>query len=275
MQASEPGTAGGAAAATTAPTASPFDEGAAGYDDGFTRTAIGTRMRAAVWRRLDAAFAEGSRVLEIGCGTGEDAVHLAARGVRVLATDPAAAMVREARSKADRSLVGERVATRVLDAARLDELGEESFDGAFSNFGALNCVADLAPVSASLARLVRPGGRVLLCLLGRYVPWEWGWFLVHGPRRFAGRRFEKGGVAWRGLRVFYPRLGELRRTFAPGFRGSGARAVGVFVPPSYAEEWARKHPRLLAALDALERRVEAVPPLPSLADHVLLELVRR
>jgi len=254
---------------------SPFDERAATYDETFTRSTIGARMRAVVWRRLDAAFPAGAHVLELGCGTGEDAVHLGRRGVSVVATDPAAAMVRETRAKADRAGVGDRVTTRVLDAARIDELGDARFEGAFSNFGALNCVADLAPVSAGLARLVRPGGRVLLCLMGRYVPWEWGWFLVHGPRKSARRRFEAGGVAWRGMRVFYPSLRELKRVFAPGFRCTGTRAVGVFVPPSYAEEWARKHPRLLAALDALERCVEPVPPLPSLADHVLLELERR
>jgi hypothetical protein len=80
---------------------------------------------------------------------------------------------------------------------------------------------------------------------------------------------------WRGLDVSYPPLRELRRVFAPGFRFAGARAIGAFVPPSYAEAAAVRHPRLLAALDALERRVEAVPPFPSFADHVLLELERR
>ena len=67
--------------------ASPFDALAADYDRSFTASAIGQRMRAAVWRRLDTAFAPGERVLELNCGTGEDAVHLAERGVRVLATD--------------------------------------------------------------------------------------------------------------------------------------------------------------------------------------------
>lgn len=254
---------------------SPFEGRAATYDETFTRTAIGTRMRAAVWRRLDAAFAPGARVLELGCGTGEDAVHLAGQGVTVVATDPAAAMVREARAKADRAGVGELVTTQVLDAARLDEVGGEPFDGAFSNFGALNCVDDLAPVAAGLSRLVRPGGPVLLCLLGRYVPWEWAWFLARGRRDAAFRRLAKGGAEWKGLRVSYPPLRDLRRTFSPGFRFLGARAVGAFLPPSYAEAWAARHPRLLDALDALERRIEALPPFPSLADHVLLELERR
>lgn len=257
------------------PAASPFDDLASSYDECFTRSILGTRMRSAVWRRLDRAFPSGSRVLELGCGTGEDAVHLARRGVRVVATDPATAMVREARAKADAAGVGEFVTTRVLDAARLDEVADEPFDGAFSDFGALNCLADLLPVSTGLARLVRPGGRVLLCLLGRYVPWEWGWFLARGRRDAAFRRLGRGGVEWRGLRVFYPPLRDLERTFAPSFRRTGARAVGALVPPSYAEPWAARHPRLLGALDALERRLEAIPPFPSLADHVLLELERR
>lgn len=256
-------------------TPSPFEALAASYDETFTRSLIGTAMRGAVWRRLDAAFAPPARVLELGCGTGEDAVHLAARGVVVLATDPAAAMVGEAEAKAAREGLRDRVTTRTLDAGRLAEadLGAP-FDGAFSNFGALNCVPDLSAVSEGLARHVRTGGRVLLCVMGRYVPWEWAWFLARGDRRSAFRRFAAGGTEWRGLRVSYPPLRELRRIFAPRFRFLGARAVGALVPPSYAEGWAARHPRLLAKLDALERRVEALPPLPSFADHVLLELER-
>lgn len=255
---------------------SPFEALAATYDETFTSSRIGTRMRRAVWRRLDAAFAPSGRVLELGCGTGEDAVHLAGRGVFVLATDAAAGMVAEARAKAERAGVADRVTARTLDAGHLGEIELDGpFDGAFSNFGALNCVPNLAAVSAGLSRHVRPGGRVLLCLMGRYVPWEWGWFLAHGDRKAAFRRLAAGGTEWRGLRVAYPPVRDLRRLFAEGFRFVGARAIGVLVPPSYAEEWTGRHARLLAALDAVERRIEAVPPFPSLADHVLIELERR
>ena len=54
--------------------ASPFDAMAAAYARSFTESAIGRYMRAAVWRWLDAAFQPGDRVLELNCGTGEDAV---------------------------------------------------------------------------------------------------------------------------------------------------------------------------------------------------------
>ena len=197
---------------------SPFEALAASYDETFTSSRIGTRMRRAVWRRLDAAFVPPSRVLELGCGTGEDAVHLAGIGVFVLATDSAEGMVAEARAKVERAGVADRVTTRTLDAGRLDEIDLDGpFDGAFSNFGALNCVPDLAAVSAGLFRHVRPGGRVLLCLMGRYVPWEWGWFIAHGDRKAAFRRLARGGAQWRGLRVGYRRVRALRRLFSPGF----------------------------------------------------------
>ena len=62
--------------------AAPFDGLAADYDRTFTASTIGQLMRAAVWRRIDAVFQPGDRVLELNCGTGEDAVRLGARGVK-------------------------------------------------------------------------------------------------------------------------------------------------------------------------------------------------
>src|SRR5687768_4202797 len=78
---------------------SPFDAMAADYDRSFSDSLIGTLMRRAVWRRLDAYFCPGDRVLELNCGTGEDAIYLGRRGVRVLATDIAPAMLDVARGK--------------------------------------------------------------------------------------------------------------------------------------------------------------------------------
>ena len=68
----------------------PFDDTAGDYDTTCSRSLLGTLMRRAVWRRLDACFSDGQRVLEVGCGTGEDAVHLAQSGISVLATGPIA-----------------------------------------------------------------------------------------------------------------------------------------------------------------------------------------
>lgn len=252
-----------------------FDTMAEDYDQTFTQSIIGRAQRQAVHHRLDARLAAGARVLELGCGTGEDAVYLARRGMTVLATDPSASMLEAARRKATAAGVGEALSLRRMAAEGLAALADDhAFDAAFSNFGALNCTADLAPVALELARVVRPGGTVILCLLGRWAVWEWLWFLVHRQPRSAVRRLRPGGLTWRGTQVRYPPVRQVRRAFRPAWRLARAAGIGTFVPPSYAEPWARRHPRLVATLARLERRVETLPPVSRFGDHVLLEFER-
>lgn len=249
-----------------------FDALAADYDARFTTTPLGTHLRNAVHRRLDARFAPGDRILELACGTGEDAVHLGRRGVRVLATDASEFMVEQARTKT----AGLRGMIEVRQLA-IEDLTSLSgpFDGAFSSFGGLNCVQDLGAAGQALADLLRPGATVLLCVMGPVVPWEWAHFLGRGEPGKAFRRLRRGGVEWRGITVRYPSPASLKHAFAPAFRPLRLSAVGALLPPTEWEAWARRHPRLLAALSRWERRLETLPPLPWLADHYLMELARR
>lgn len=113
--------------------------------------------------------------LDAGCGTGENALHLASRGLRVLGVDVAETAIKDARRKAaDRGIDAE---FRVADALRLDELGRE-----FPTV--LDCALfhtfddDERPAYAdSLASVTaRPGTLYLLCFSDRQ-PGDWG------PRR--------------------------------------------------------------------------------------------
>ncbi|MFN0091197.1 MAG: class I SAM-dependent methyltransferase [Acidimicrobiales bacterium] len=258
--------------------ASPFDELAAGYDASFTHTELGRRYRRAVQRRMELRFAPGGRVLELNCGTGEDALALARRGVSVLATDASEAMLAEARAKL--AGAGAQAAGRVeLRRLSLEELAGAAadlgrFDGALSNFGGLNCTAELAGVAAGLAAALRPGAPAILCVMGPTCPWEWAWRLAHPPHRDPFRRLRKG-LTWRGLPVRYPSVGALRRVFRPQFRCDRVWALGALLPPPCAEAWAARRPALVERLDRLERRVEAAPGLAWLADHYVVELSRR
>jgi ubiquinone/menaquinone biosynthesis C-methylase UbiE len=255
--------------------AAAFDQLAPAYDARFSASDLGQLLRRGLRRWLDRAFAPGQSVLELNCGTGEDALYLAGRGVRVLATDASAAMLAVAHAKIAESDLREAITLRQLAIEDLDELRPQTFDGACSSFGGLNCVADLRAVARSLAALLAPRARAVVCVMGPIVPWEWAWFLSRGAVRTAFRRFARRGVPWQGLTVRYPSIRATRRAFAPHFALQRAGGLGVLVPPTYAESWARRHPRLLARLDRWERRVEQWPVVPWLADHYLLELERR
>ena len=252
-----------------------FDELAAAYDASFTATAVGASLRAMVWRRLDAAFAGPGRILELGCGTGEDAIYLARRGFEVLATDASPAMLSTAARKAEHAGCADSIEFRWLPMERLGaSLKGLAFDGVFSNFGAVNCVPRLDTVAAELAPLLAPGAPLVWVVMGRYVPWEWAWFLAQGDWRKAFRRTREGGAEWRGVRISYPTPAMLARALRPHFAAVGHRALGAVLPPSYAAAWLERSPRTLDALTRLERGLQRWQPLAALADHYIFEARR-
>src|SRR5690606_38071734 len=119
--------------------ATAFDDLAYEYDATFTHTALGARLRALVWQRCEVLFEPGHCLLELGCGTGEDAARLARRGVRVVAIDPAERMLAIARAKAGRAPdTSIELHCMPMEATPRAFAGRR-FDGVFSNFGAVNC----------------------------------------------------------------------------------------------------------------------------------------
>ncbi|TCS14924.1 methyltransferase domain-containing protein [Caulobacter sp. BK020] len=251
-----------------------FDAMAEGFDGRFGSWLSVAAQRRVVRAALAKAFPSGARLLEVGGGTGEDAIWLLERGRRVLLTDASPSMVRVASAKFAGRFGAE---ARVAAAEALERLADQpAFDGAYSNFAALNCVSDLSVFGRGLAGLLRPGAPALLVVFGTCCPGEW---LVEGLRRRSGamfRRFARGDVPARlnkqDFTVRYHRSTDIARALAPWFRLQGRQGVGVFVPPSAAEPWISRHPSLLASLEAIDSVVSR--PLAGLGDHVLYRFVR-
>jgi SAM-dependent methyltransferase len=257
--------------------ATAFDRVADSYDEIFTRSMIGRAQRGQVWSRLLDAFPSGSRILELNCGTGEDARYLAHRGRSVVACDGSPLMIEVAKRRS-----GAKISEN-LEFFKLanEDLGfipsDKTFDGAFSNFSGLNCVDDLRPFARNLADLVKPGSPVLLCLWSRVCIAEFFWYLLQGQPKKACRRFSGKTTAKVGgetIRVAYPTVKTIRRAFSPWFELRSRCAIGLFVPPSYLEQWMSKHPNILARLERLDRMCIDWPICRDAGDHVLLELVR-
>src|SRR5262245_14066874 len=148
-----------------------FDRLAPDYD-ALTGGEIFQRLRRRTHAVLARRFADGARVLEIGCGTGVDTVFLASRGTRVVACDPSEEMVSRSLRRLAREKLDDRASVLPCGlsdlASFLDALAEPSgFDGIISNFGALNCVESLAPLGALARRYLRPSGAIVLGLMSR------------------------------------------------------------------------------------------------------------
>jgi SAM-dependent methyltransferase len=260
-------------------TAQAFDAAAEDYDRAFTETPLGRELRQIVWRSLADAFQPGTRVWELNCGTGEDAVWLARRGVRVVASDGSAEMLALAARKAAANQVSDRIEFLRYDFST-PAAGRPvfEFDGALSNFGGLNCIPDLRAVAKVLARSIKPGGRLIVVIMGRWCAWEILWHLGHFQPVRAFRRFARGGTASSlgsgTVRVWYPAAGTVQRAFHPEFKIRRIRGLGVTLPPSYLQQRVARRDGLFRLLCRLEHSRICTTLLNRLGDHILYDLER-
>ncbi len=98
----------------------------------------------------------GRRILEVGCGAAQCGRWLSTRGAQAVGIDLSRRQLQHARRLDDQT--GSRVPVAQADALALP-FADQSFDVAFSSYGAVQFVADVESLMAEVARVVRPGGR--------------------------------------------------------------------------------------------------------------------
>lgn len=141
----------------TAPGLSPrdaWDAAAADFDD--HSTPVTRTLAEKVLDRV--GISPRSRVIDVGAGSGALALAAAARGADVTAVDVSPRMLQRLDAHADRE--GLAIRTSSMDAIRLD-FDDDTFDLAASQNG-VSVLPDADPALAEMARVTRPGGRVLV-----------------------------------------------------------------------------------------------------------------
>ena len=255
-----------------------FDQLARRYDDLFTRSLIGRAQRNAVWKVIAQAFRSGDHILELNCGTGEDAFFLAGKGVSVVACDASEQMIEYAQQRLRAEAPNTSVKFAQLPIEQITKIRtEDTFNGIFSNFSGLNCVADLSQTAEDLATFIPPGAPLIVCLSTRFCISEIIWFLIHGRPHEAFRRCSGHAAAKVGefvVDVYYPTLRQLQKSFSPAFVMRSCVGIGITVPPSYVEPWIRKFPNLLHVMETIDKALSACPGFRVIGDHMLISFER-
>ena len=255
-----------------------FDQLAPEYDTTFTNSSIGRAQRMAVWECAQEVFIPHTRLLELNCGTGEDALHFASQGFDVTACDVSPSMVMQARKKAASMVTADRLRFYVQATEQISDLPmQKPFAGVFSNFSGLNCVKDLGSLAEMLIPMLLPDASLLLCFSTRYCLWETAWHLFHSDTKKSFRRWNGyhetrlGDVT---VPIYYPTCRQIADSFACGFRLVGIYGIGITVPPSYVESWVTLHPQLLKVFQKVDSSIRKVPGFRLIGDHVLLHFER-
>ncbi|HOY12667.1 MAG TPA: methyltransferase domain-containing protein, partial [Saprospiraceae bacterium] len=240
-----------------------FDAIATEYDLSFSESKIGKAQRNQVYAFLNEALGQktGLNILELNCGTGIDAIYLAAKNHKVLATDISEGMIDLVNDKIKTLHLADHVQTKVMDIKQLEYLTPEiKYDLIFSNFGGFNCLSpsEIQKVSKELARLLADRGHFIAVVMPNFCAWESVYFLSKLSIKKAFRRFSKGPVLaaldeQTSVDTWYYNPAQFRHLLEEDFKLVSQRPIGIFIPPSYLTFISQKTPRLFRILVALEK----------------------
>ena len=167
-------------------------------------------------RLVEAEVPPGSRVLDVGCGTGFSTLVLSQAGFQAVGMDLSPKFL-AAGPEPGPARAGSRVSLLAGDAARIP-VADRSFD-AVASYNTLEHLPDVAGVLAEVDRVLRPGGRLVLLGPNILSPFRPAMYLVHTLR---GRR---------GLPTFYETPWECLRAMVANTAALAWKRVGP--PPAF------------------------------------------
>jgi ubiquinone/menaquinone biosynthesis C-methylase UbiE len=258
-----------------------FDTAAAHYDAEFTHSNVGKMQRNRVHSLLlkSKLLNKELNILEVNCGTGEDAIWFAKRGHRVLASDISHEMIEMGKRKMALNN-SEKVTFVQSGFHQIENLkGDDEYDLIFSNFGGLNCISpmDFLKFLCKAYSLMKTGGSIVAVIMPRFCIWETFYYLFKNPS-IAFRRLKKKATAVIGnnaLDIFYHSPSQLMEISNGMFTTIQVSPVGFFLPPSYLEHFFQDKQKILETLKNWESKMPDSLLISSLSDHYYIHLIKK
>jgi ubiquinone/menaquinone biosynthesis C-methylase UbiE len=261
-------------------TAEAFSKQALVFDATYNSNTIIRYKRKRVREHLLKLFPSGSSILELNCGTGEDALFLGKEGYYVHATDVSEGMILQLKQKAAQSSYAANITTEICSFNQLQTLSNKGpFDAIFSNFGGLNCTSELERVLHSFAPLLKPNGLVTLVIIPPFCLWE-TFLMLKGNWKTATRRFfssngRTANVEGISFKCWYYPPSFVIRQLMKDFVVEKLEGLCTLVPPSYMEGFAEKYPGLYRFLVKKEDRLKEKWPWRSIGDYFIISLRKK
>jgi SAM-dependent methyltransferase len=259
-----------------------FDSASEEYDVTIGRNFINTLIRQRSLETLYRILRKDDVVLEIGAGTGAEAVLIARRVARVVATDISPAMVDLLRRKAAARRMSEKMDAVRVAAADIGEVRKMLPGGrvrvAYSFNGALNCEPKLPDFEAELASIVVPGGYFVCSIRNTLCLAE---ILTYAAiLRYSGmvkRKKQPMMVSVGGADIpsTYYSVDRFLGFFRRDFDVQSIMGLPVLLPPAYLNDYYVRARRVLRLLEGADKALGGAFPFNRLGDQSLFVLRRK
>lgn len=253
-----------------------FDSASEEYDFTIGRNYINTWIRKRSIKELLGCTRREDTLLEVGCGTGAEAVEISSSVSKIIATDISERMIDILRKKIQaRKLSGRIVPLRVkaADISKVSELVEDGkVDAAYSFNGALNCEPYLTKFVEELSSILVPGG-FFVCSVRNSL--SLGEALSHAAvfqfGKMAPRKKQPVMVSVGGMDIpafYYPPM-AFSEYFAKKFNLKKLIGLPAFLPPAYLSNYCVKFKGLTSVLEKFEWALGQYSPFNRLGDQSL------
>jgi len=253
-----------------------FDSAAEEYDFTINRNFINTWIRRRSLQVLRRLVRPDDLLIEVGCGTGAEAMEVSDWVSQIIATDVSARMTDLVRTKARARGKENSVIPLTVRAAEISKvaevLGGRRSRLAYSFNGALNCEPDLGSFVSQLHSLLEPDGYFVCSIRNTTCASE---MVSHAlvlqfskgtPRRLQPTMVSVGGVD---IPSTYYSPFEFASRFRPLFTPVDVIALPALIPPAYLNGYYLKLRGIPWLLERLEPLLSGIAPFNRLGDQTL------
>ena len=252
-----------------------FDGVAEHYDEHILGNPMNVWLRNRSVNYLTKIFRPGEVVLEVGCGTGTETLLLAQHGLKILAADISPKMLEVLTRKARNAGISDEIVpihsrTYALKE-KLEEMGYDNIDGAYSTYGAINTEPRLDQLFQDLHSVIRPEGHLVLGVWNRYCLYEiLGYSLKLRPSMALARLTNPVPVGKSRFCItsYAYSVGSLKKHLEGLFKLRKLYGVQILLPASNLIRYLPPEP-MLGLVKTVELALESRFPWNHLGDHFL------
>ncbi|MHB2036195.1 MAG: class I SAM-dependent methyltransferase [Nitrososphaerales archaeon] len=259
-----------------------FDSASEEYDFTIRQNFINVWIRERSIRELLSLSKPQDVLLEIGCGTGAEAVQISKHVSGVVATDISRQMIALLEKKVEARGLQSKVKAVQLGASEIGQAANYLPGGkvrlAYSFNGALNCELKIHGFPFELWKILEPGGlfvcsiRNTLCIseaLSHAVALQ---FNRMAPRKKQPVMVSVGGID---IPSYYYSPRRFAKMFEPYFAVKKMIGLPVFLPPAYLSNFYVRARKVLSFAERAEIALAGFYPMNRLGDQTLLIFQRR
>ena len=257
-----------------------FDSASEEYDFTISHNYINTWIRKrSIGELLNFAKSKDT-LLEVGCGTGAEAIEISRRVSKIIATDISERMIELVRKKVHaRGLSGKIVLlqARAADIGKVRKIADK-VDVAYCFNGALNCEPEVGRFVDGLSSVLVPGGHFVCSIRNSFCLGE---ALSHAAvlqfEKMAPRKKQPVMVSVGGMDIpaFYYSPAAFSDFFSTKFKLKRIFGLPAFLPPAYLSDYYVKFKRVTSVLERFELMLGGHFPFNRVGDQTLFVFQNR